>query len=273
MAAPPNDVFKLGFVGAGNLAESITRGVIKSAVLPATSIRTTHRRAERRSLFASFGCRILETNAQVVEDSDVVIISVKPQIVKQVLTELKPFFTKDKLIVSIAAGIKMKDIKECAGKSRIIRVMPNTPSAVGQAASVFCMGETATKKDEERVAKLFGAVGKVWTAEEKYFDAITGLSGSGPAYIYLAIEALADGGVAAGLTRDLALGLASQTVLGAAAMVNQTGKHPGQLKDAVTSPAGTTIAGIRELEKGAFRASLINAVVAATDRCRELSQS
>ncbi|KAJ1695730.1 hypothetical protein LUZ63_012428 [Rhynchospora breviuscula] len=273
MAAPQKDVFRLGFVGAGNLAESITRGVVRSAVLPATSIRTTHHRADRRSLFASFGCRILETNAQVVEDSDVVIISVKPQIVRQVLTELKPFFTKDKLIVSIAAGIKMKDIKDWSGKSRIIRVMPNTPSAVGLAASVFCTGETATKKDEERVSKLFGAIGKVWTADEKYFDAITGLSGSGPAYIYLAIEALADGGVAAGLTRDLALGLASQTVLGAAAMVNQTGKHPGQLKDEVTSPAGTTIAGIRELEKGAFRASLINAVVAATDRCRELSQS
>ncbi|KAJ3676227.1 hypothetical protein LUZ60_003639 [Juncus effusus] len=275
-AAPtpaPRDVFRLGFVGAGNLAESITRGVIKSAVLPAASIRTTHSRAERRSLFATFGCRILETNAQVVDDSDVVIISVKPQIVKQVLTELKPFFTKDKLIVSIAAGIKMKDIKDWSGKSRIIRVMPNTPAAVGQAASVLCVGETANKKDEERVARLFSAIGKVWTAEEKYFDAITGLSGSGPAYIYLAIEALADGGVAAGLPRNLALGLASQTVLGAAAMVNQSGKHPGELKDAVASPAGTTIAGIRELEKAAFRGALINAVVAATDRCKELSQS
>jgi len=136
---------------------------------------------------------------------------------------------------------------------------------------VMCLGEMATQKDENRVRSLFSAIGKVWTAEEKYFDAVTGLSGSGPAYIFLAIEAMADGGVAAGLPRDLALGLASQTVLGAATMVSETGKHPGQLKDQVTSPAGTTIAGVQELEKGAFRGTLISAVVAAAKRCRELS--
>jgi pyrroline-5-carboxylate reductase len=207
----------------------------------------------------------------VVDDSDVIVISVKPQIVKQVLLELKPLLTEEKLLVSIAAGIKMKDLQDWSGQQRIIRVMPNTPSAVGQAASVMCLGEKATQKDESCVRSLFGAIGKVWTAEEKYFDAVTGLSGSGPAYIFLAIEAMADGGVAAGLPRDLALGLASQTVLGAATMVNETGKHPGQLKDQVTSPAGTTITGIQELEKGAFRGTLINAVVAAAKRCKELS--
>ncbi|XP_020085678.1 pyrroline-5-carboxylate reductase [Ananas comosus] len=265
--------FKLGFIGAGNLAESIARGVAKSSVLPPSSIRTAHRRPDRRAVFQSFGVRIFDSNAQVVDDSDVVIISVKPQAVKHVLLELRPFFTEEKLLVSIAAGIKMKDLQEWSGQRRLIRVMPNTPSAVGQAASVMCMGEMATKKDEERVASLFSAIGRVWKADEKYFDAITGLSGSGPAYVYLAIEALADGGVAAGLPRDLALGLATQTVLGAAAMVGGTGKHPGQLKDEVTSPAGTTIAGIQELERGAFRGTLINAVVAATKRCRELSQT
>ncbi|KAJ6811292.1 pyrroline-5-carboxylate reductase [Iris pallida] len=193
--------------------------------------------------------------------------------VKNVLLELKPTFSKEKVLVSVAAGIKLKDLQEWSGHQRLIRVMPNTPSAVGEAASVMCMGEMATKKDEDRVASLFGAIGKVWTADEKYFDAVTGLSGSGPAYIYLAIEAMADGGVAAGLPRDLALGLASQTVLGAAAMVRNTGKHPGQLKDAVTSPAGTTIAGIHELEKGGFRGTLMSAVVAATKRCQELSKT
>ncbi|XP_010909534.1 pyrroline-5-carboxylate reductase [Elaeis guineensis] len=271
LSAP--DMFKLGFIGAGNMAESIARGVAKSGVLPPASIRTTHRRTDRRLVFQSFGVKILETNAQVVDDSDIIILSVKPQIVKKVLVELKPFFSEEKVLVSIAAGIKLKDLQEWSGQRRIIRVMPNTPAAVGQAASVMCAGEMATKKDEERVASLFSAIGKVWTADEKYFDAVTGLSGSGPAYIYLAIEALADGGVAAGLPRDLALGLASQTVLGAAAMVNHTGKHPGQLKDAVASPAGTTIAGIQELERGAFRSTLMNAVVAATKRCRELSQT
>lgn len=193
--------------------------------------------------------------------------------VRQVLVELKPLLSEEKLLVSIAAGIKMEDLQGWSGHRRFIRVMPNTPSAVGQAASVMCLGEMATENDENRVRSLFSAIGKVWTAEEKYFDAVTGLSGSGPAYIFLAIEAMADGGVAAGLPRDLALGLASQTVLGAATMVNKTGKHPGQLKDMVTSPAGTTITGIQELEKGAFRGTLINAVVAATKRCRELSQS
>ncbi|XP_037415845.1 pyrroline-5-carboxylate reductase-like [Triticum dicoccoides] len=268
------DAFRLGFVGAGNLAESIARGVAASGVLPASAVRTApHRRPERGAAFASLGATILASNAQVVDDSDVIVISVKPQIVKQVLVELKPLLSEEKLLVSIAAGIKMKDLQDWSGQRRIIRVMPNTPSAVGQAASVMCLGETATEKDENRVKSLFSAIGKVWTAEEKYFDAVTGLSGSGPAYIFLAIEAMADGGVAAGLPRDLALGLAAQTVLGAATMVSETGKHPGQLKDQVTSPAGTTIAGVHELEKGSFRGTLINAVVAATTRCRELSKN
>lgn len=272
-AISSSDVFKLGFIGAGNMAESIARGVAKSGVLPPSSIRTTHRRPERRDSFRSFGVVILESNTQVVDDSDIIILSVKPQMVKNVLLELKPSFTEEKVLVSVAAGIKLKQLQEWSGHRRVVRVMPNTPSAVGEAASVMCMGETATEKDEERVSSLFSAIGKIWTADEKYFDAVTGLSGSGPAYVFLAIEALADGGVAAGLPRDLALGLASQTVLGAAAMVKSTGKHPGQLKDAVTSPAGTTIAGIHELERGGFRGTLMSAVVAATKRCRELSQS
>ncbi|THU56503.1 hypothetical protein C4D60_Mb11t17920 [Musa balbisiana] len=213
MAVPSTDIFKLGFIGAGNMAESIARGVSKSGVLSASSICTAHPRPQRQQLFQSFGVSIVQDNAQVVDDSDIVILSVKPQVVKQVLLDLKPFFTEEKLLVSIAAGIKLRDLQEWSGQRRVIRVMPNTPSAVGEAASVMCMGEMATKKDEERVTSLFRAIGKVWTADEKYFDAVTGLSGSGPAYIYLAIEALADGGVAAGLPRDLALGLASQTVL------------------------------------------------------------
>ncbi|XP_020597841.1 pyrroline-5-carboxylate reductase isoform X2 [Phalaenopsis equestris] len=263
------DVYKLGFVGAGNMAESIARGVVKSGLLSPTSIRTYHSRPNRQADFLSFGVEILESSGQVVADSDIVILSVKPQVAKKVLLELKPLFTDDKLLVSIAAGIKIKDLQEWSGHGRIIRVMPNTPSAVGEAASVMCMADMATKKDEERVASLFKAVGKVWTVDEKYFDAVTGLSG--PAYVYIAIEALADGGVAAGLPRDLALALASQTVFGASAMVNNTGKHPAQLKDAVTSPAGTTIAGIYELEKAGFRSALMSAVIAATNRCRELS--
>ncbi|KAK4485511.1 hypothetical protein RD792_008153 [Penstemon davidsonii] len=213
------------------------------------------------------------SEGSVVEDSDVVIFSVKPQVVKKVVLQLRPRLSEKQLLVSVVAGVKLKDLQEWAGHSRFIRVMPNTPAAVGLAASVISLGAAATKDDGELISKLFGSIGKVWTADEKLFDAVTGLSGSGPAYIYLAIEALADGGVAAGLPRELALGLASQTVLGAASMTANAGKHPGQLKDDVASPGGTTIAGIHELEKAGFRGILMNAVVAAAKRSKELSPS
>ncbi|KAL2228187.1 pyrroline-5-carboxylate reductase [Sesamum indicum] len=269
----PTESYNLGFIGAGKMAESIARGVVKSGVLPASRIRTAHRGTARRTAFESFGVKVLDENSQVVQDSDVVVFSVKPQVVKDVVLQLRPLLSEKKLLVSVAAGVKLKDLQEWAGHSRFIRVMPNTPAAVGVAASVIGLGAAATKDDGELISKLFGAIGKVWTADEKLFDAITGLSGSGPAYIYLAIEALADGGVAAGLPRELALGLASQTVLGAASMATNGGKHPGQLKDDVASPGGTTIAGIHELEKAGFRGILMNAVVAAAKRSRELSQS
>ncbi|KAL2490974.1 Pyrroline-5-carboxylate reductase [Abeliophyllum distichum] len=269
----PCDSYKLGFIGAGKMAESIARGVVKSGLLPASQIRTAHLGNARRTAFESFGVKVLDHNSQVVEDSDVVIFSVKPQVVKGVVLELRSLLSEKQLLVSVVAGVKLKDLQEWAGHSRFIRVMPNTPAAVGNAASVISLGAAATKDDGELISKLFGAIGKVWTADEKLFDAITGLSGSGPAYIFLAIEALADGGVAAGLPRDLALGLASQTVLGAASMAVNTGKHPGQLKDDVASPGGTTIAGIHELEKAGFRGILMNAVVAASKRGRELSNN
>ncbi|KAI9082097.1 hypothetical protein K1719_036022 [Acacia pycnantha] len=267
----PVDKCNVGFIGAGKMAESIARGVVQSGVLPPSRIRTAHSNPARRTAFESIGVNVLSCNQDVIEDSDVVIFSVKPQIVKGVILPLRPLLTTKKLLVSVAAGVKLKDLEEWAGHSRFIRVMPNTPAAVGEAASVMSLGGAATEEDGNLISKLFGSVGKIWKADEKYFDAITGLSGSGPAYVYLAIEALADGGVAAGLPRDLALSLASQTVLGAASMATSTGKHPGQLKDDVTSPGGTTIAGIHELEKGGFRGTLMNAVVAAAKRSRELS--
>ncbi|CAH9073672.1 unnamed protein product [Cuscuta europaea] len=254
----PSGMYKLGFIGAGKLAESIARGVVKSGILPASRIRTAHCGSTRRTAFESFGVTVYDHNKQVV---------------KHVILELKPVFTEKQLLVSVAAGVKLIDLQEWAGNSRFIRVMPNTPAAVGEAASVISMGNGALKEDGELISLLFGAIGKVWKADEKVFDAVTGLSGSGPAYIYLAIEALTDGGVAAGLPRDLALGLATQTVLGTATMVASGGKHPGQLKDEVASAGGTTIAGIHELEKAGFRGVLMNAVLAATKRSRDLSQN
>ncbi|TKY62692.1 Pyrroline-5-carboxylate reductase [Spatholobus suberectus] len=268
----PVDSYTLGFIGPGKMAESIARGAVRSGFLPPSRIRTAaHSNPARRAAFESFGVTVLSSNDDVVRESNVVVFSVKPQLVKDVVSKLTPLLTKNKLLVSVAAGVKLKDLQEWAGNNRFIRVMPNTPAAVGEAASVMSLGGAATEEDGNIIAKLFGSIGKIWKADEKYFDAITGLSGSGPAYIYLAIEALADGGVAAGLPRDLSLSLASQTVLGAASMVTQTRKHPGQLKDDVTSPGGTTITGIHELEKGGFRGTLMNAVVAAAKRSRELS--
>ncbi|XP_057437973.1 pyrroline-5-carboxylate reductase isoform X1 [Lotus japonicus] len=293
----PADSYTLGFIGAGKMAESIAKGAVRSGVLPPSRIRTAHSNPARRAAFEAIGVTVLASNDDVVRESNVVIFSVKPQVgiatrsqcrfrlaldsffieefvfvaVKDAVLKLKPLLTKNKLLVSVAAGVKLKDLQEWAGHNRFIRVMPNTPAAVGEAASVMSLGAAATEEDGNLINKLFGSIGKIWKADEKYFDAITGLSGSGPAYVYLAVEALADGGVAAGLPRDLALSLASQTVLGAASMVTQTGKHPGQLKDDVTSPGGTTIAGVHELEKGGFRGTLMNAVVAAAKRSRELS--
>ncbi|XP_061367575.1 pyrroline-5-carboxylate reductase [Gastrolobium bilobum] len=267
----PGDTYTLGFIGAGKMAESIAGGAVRSGVLPPSRIRTSHNNPARRAAFDSLGVTLLSSNDDVVRESNVVVFSVKPQLVKDVVLKLNPLLTKNKLLVSVAAGVKLKDLQEWAGNDRFIRVMPNTPAGVGEAASVMSLGGAATEEDGNLIAKLFGSIGKIWKADEKYFDAITGLSGSGPAYIYLAIEALADGGVAAGLPRDLSLSLASQTVLGAASMVTRAGKHPGQLKDDVTSPGGTTIAGIHELEKGGFRGTLMNAVVAAAKRSRELS--
>ncbi|EEF30883.1 pyrroline-5-carboxylate reductase, putative [Ricinus communis] len=262
----PAETYRIGFIGAGKMAESIAKGVVEAGVLPPSRISTSHSNPKRCSAFQSFGVKVLPRNQDVVEDSDVVIFSVKPQVVKDVVLQLRPVLTKRKLLVSIAAGIKLKDLQEWAGHNRFIRVMPNTPAAVGEAATVMSLGGAATEDDGELIAKLFGSVGKIWKADEKLFDAVTGLSGSGPAYVYLAIEALADGGVAA-------VGKHIRLVLGAASMATKTGKHPGELKDDVTSPGGTTIAGIHELEKGGFRGVLMNAVVAAAKRSRELSQS
>ncbi|KDO50122.1 hypothetical protein CISIN_1g023866mg [Citrus sinensis] len=270
----PAESFILGFIGAGKMAESIAKGVAKSGVLPPDRICTAvHSNLKRRDAFESIGVKVLSDNNAVVEYSDVVVFSVKPQVDKAaVITEEAFGFCCCRSEIERPSGLqRWSRWVEWTGHSRFIRVMPNTPSAVGEAATVMSLGGTATEEDGELIGKLFGSVGKIWRADEKLFDAITGLSGSGPAYIFLAIEALADGGVAAGLPRELALGLASQTVLGAASMVTKSGKHPGQLKDDVASPGGTTIAGIHELEKSGFRGILMNAVVAAAKRSRELS--
>ena len=218
------------------------------------------------------GAIICENNAEVVRNSDVVFLAVKPQSVSQVASGVSKSFGEDKLLVSICAGVTVATLQQQLGAHRLIRVMPNTPCLVGAGASAFCLGGHASDDDADLVRKLLGAVGVVVQLAETQLNAVTGLSGSGPAFVYQVIEALSDAGVCVGLSRDVAQSLATQTVLGAAKMVAETSEHPAVLKDRVASPGGTTIAGLRALESAGLRAALMDAVVAATERSNELGK-
>ncbi|KAL3153956.1 hypothetical protein ABBQ32_013516 [Trebouxia sp. C0010 RCD-2024] len=263
---------KVGFVGAGAMAEALARGFLDKKVIEAGDIWCCDPSKARMDVFADFGCSNVKNAAEISQQVDVIFISVKPQYVGVVIKEMKPHLTSKHILVSIAAGIPLSVMKDAAGDDkRIIRVMPNTPCLVGEVASAMCLGGRASEEDGKVVKTLFSAVGFCCVVEEKLLSAVTGLSGSGPAYVFIMIEALADGGVKAGLPRDIAQQLAAQTVFGSAKMVLQTGKHPGQLKDMVTSPAGTTIAGVHELEKAGVRAAFMNAVTTAANKADSLA--
>lgn len=211
------------------------------------------------------------TNKNVLEQAEIVILAVKPQQMSDVLAEIASHVSEKHLVVSIAAGVPISTLLNSLGdKARIVRVMPNTPCLVGEGASAFALGGAADESDAGTVLEMLSTVGTAVQVKEQLLDAVTGLSGSGPAYVYQFIEALSDGGVRVGLPRDIATKLAAQTVLGAAKMVLETGEHPGQLKDAVTSPGGTTIAGLQALEEGSLRGVVMKAVVAATERSQQL---
>eukprot|EP00244_Chara_vulgaris_P000410 TRINITY_DN10715_c0_g2_i2.p1 TRINITY_DN10715_c0_g2~~TRINITY_DN10715_c0_g2_i2.p1 ORF type:complete len:287 (-),score=72.35 TRINITY_DN10715_c0_g2_i2:167-979(-) len=264
----------VGFVGAGQMAEALARGFDRSGLVSFGKMFLSDVVQVRLDLFNSLGATTFTDGVKVAERSDVLFVAVKPHIVKSVLTTLRDAKKKLPLVVSIAAGVTISDLEEWVGQgAHVIRVMPNTPCLVGETAAAMSLGKHATKEDADCVRKLMESVGKIYTVEERLLDAVTGLSGSGPAYVFVMIEALADGGVMAGLPRDIALSLAAQTVLGAAKMVLETGKHPGQLKDSVCSPGGTTIAAIREMEKGAFRGTVMDAVLASARKSKEMSES
>ncbi|MCK6501616.1 MAG: pyrroline-5-carboxylate reductase, partial [Nitrospira sp.] len=218
------------------------------------------------------GARVTSVNTEVL-GAPIVVLAVKPGQVQGVLQELKPGFTAGHLLVSIAAGISVDHLARAVPPGvRVVRVMPNTPAVVGTSATAFTLGPGATSADAQKVKELFGAVGLAIEVKETLMDAVTGLSGSGPAYACLFLEAMSDGGVAAGLPRDVATRLAAQTLLGTAHMVLETGLHPGVLKDQVTSPGGTTIEGIHELEKAGFRAGVMSAVRAAAEKSKRLGE-
>uniref|UniRef100_A0A6V3K1Q8 Pyrroline-5-carboxylate reductase n=2 Tax=Lotharella globosa TaxID=91324 RepID=A0A6V3K1Q8_9EUKA len=266
---------RVGFIGAGQMATAMARGIVKSKLYPAADIIASDRSKEQRESFAKLvGCSTTEDNKAVAKGSETLILAVKPNIVPYVLAEVKGCLTSSTLVVSIAAGVSLATMEELLPTgTRLARVMPNTPCLVGETASAYALGKNATKDDGKTVEQILQACGKTCRVQEKLLDAVTGLSGSGPAYVYILIEAMADGGVRMGLPRPVALQLAAQTVLGSAKMVMETGEHPGLLKDKVASPGGTTIAGIHALEKGGFRATVMNAVEAAATRSRELSKA
>jgi len=260
---------KFGFIGSGKMASALVRGVTQSGAVTAELILVTDvLPAAAQRLAKEMGVTALATNAEVASAAETLVLCVKPQ---DAIAALRAIETKGKLLISIVAGLPIAALQEAAGAgARIIRVMPNTPALVHQGAAAYALGAGATNEDAAVAEKIFGAVGKVVRVKEALIDVVTGLSGSGPAYIYLVIEAMADGAVLMGLPRDLALQLAAQTVLGAASMVLQTGEHPSVLRDQVTSPGGTTIAALEALEASGARAAFIAAVRAATERAHEL---
>jgi pyrroline-5-carboxylate reductase len=256
----------LGIIGVGNMGSALLKGILEEKtvdndkiIIHDISSDLLDQRAEE------FNVSKATNNVSLIQSAKYILIAVKPQIIEQVLREIGFEITEEHTIISIAAGISLDFISKSIKKNiGLIRVMPNTPALVGAGASAIAYNKSVSKEALDYVKKLLNSVGIVVELEEKHIDAVTGLSGSGPAYIFIIIEALADGGVKMGLSRDIALKLAAQTVLGSAKMVLETGKHPGVLKDMVTSPGGTTITALHELEKGKLRGTLIGAVEAAT---------
>src|ERR671919_1843149 len=264
----------LAFLGTGAMAEALIRGLLHAKTAQPGEIIATARRAERASEIARlYGVRTTLDNVAAAREAEVVILSVKPQAMGKLLIQIASAIDPRKLVISIAAGVPVAAIERKLGAgARIVRAMPNTPALVGRGACAIAAGEHATEEDLKVAASIFEAVGIATVVEESLLDAVTGLSGSGPAYVFLVIEALSDAGVKVGLPRYTALKLAAQTVLGAAKLLIETGEHPGHLKDKVTSPGGTAIAGLHTREQGGLRTTLINAVEAATRRARELGE-
>jgi pyrroline-5-carboxylate reductase len=264
----------VGFLGAGNMAGALLRGLVVADREGASHIYASDPKPERlRELHDEHGIVTTADNLELVKKCDVVVLSVKPQIIDRVCEQIAPALEARHLVVSVAAGVPMSVLEaSLPAGTRVVRTMPNTPATVLAGATAISAGTHATEDDVALVRTMFESVGRVVVLEESLLDAVTGLSGSGPAYVMLIIEALADGGVKVGLHRDTALLLAAQTVFGSAKLLLETGEHPGRLKDMVTSPGGTAIAGLHTLESGGLRRTLIDAVESASRRSEELGE-
>ncbi len=266
---------RFAFIGGGNMAEALVKGLLSGLGVTPQQIIATDVVPERRIYMqTTYGITASADNKHAVQESTVVVLAVKPQIMPMILEEIAPVVNSEKLVISIAAGITLQTLQRALGESRrVVRVMPNTPALVLAGAAGISPGQAATAPDVALVERIFNAVGRAMVVSDEMMDVVTGLGGSGPAFVFALIEGLSDGGVLMGLGRQTATLLAAQTVLGAAKMVLETGKHPGELKDMVTSPAGTTIAGMHALESGGLRGLMMEAVRRATERSEALGRS
>lgn len=265
---------RIGLIGGGNMAEAFIKGLQNGGVAADNLMVSEPLEARRAVLAERYKIRTTDDNRDVVKSCDAIILAFKPQIVGEVVPGLADAYSDDKLLISILAGVVTRRIEGYfTGTPRVVRAMPNTPALVGQAATALCPGQNAGPEDLDKARKLFETLGTVVVVRENQMDAVTGVSGSGPGYIFTVIEALADGGVQEGLSRDTALSLAVQTVLGSAMLMRESGEHPAVLRDKVCSPAGTTISAIRVLEEKGLRSTLMEAVAQATKRSRELGKA
>ncbi len=267
---------RIGFLGAGNMGTAIIKGLISSGVIGSDQIIASDALARRRQYVEeTHGIRTTADNKELVAQSDIIVLAIKPQVCPAVLGEIGHALDDTKLVLSIVAGVTVDTIlrqAEAKEGTRVIRTIPNTPAMVKEGITVIAADNTTLPKDLEITETIFKTVGRTVTMEKNLMDAATGLSASGPAYVFVMIDALADGGVRMGIPRETALILAAQTLVGASKLFLESGKHPGQLKDMVATPGGTTIAGLHQLEAGGLRHALISAVQAATLRSAELGK-
>ena len=265
---------KIGFIGAGKMGSAIIKGILGAGLVDRSRLAASDPvEALGKALVEETGVRFMQDNAALVEASDIVLLAVKPQVMDDMLKDLPVASLGDRLWISIAAGVPISRIEGLLPEgTRVVRVMPNTPCLVGQAASAYAGGRWAKDEDLRKVGEIFSSVGLAVSVDEHHLDAVTALSGSGPAYVFLFIESLTAGGVRMGLSRDVALKLALQTVYGSAVMAREAKEHLAELRDAVTSPGGTTAAGLFALEQGAFRATVMEAVAQATERSEALGR-